>query len=437
VTANGVSDYRHYIYGGGKPIAVYSRKSTGVTTLSYLLTDHQGSVSAITNSSGAIDVAESYTAFGTRRNPATWSGAPAVGDQTTSAGITRQGYTFQTALGVSMGLNHMNGRVQDAILGRFISPDPSGTSANNTQSWNRYSYVLNNPLSYVDPTGHSPSDPKGDDGGDGEGDTGGDTGGDDDEDNDEGFGATSPNGSQTPGNVPPPQCSPAGCLIYTQSCVTGGPCVTNAQWWASIGPALPTIIFNGGSSVLTTPDGSGGGGGGGGTTGSTSKTQTGNQLPEVVVQAQKWLCTAGNLLAEGADKLGNVSGKLELVGLGVAGFGFAIAQPEVVAPGLTLAATGGAGNIGAGALQLTAGLLQGAGGGGFGNAGYGALSLVTGYTLSRGIVGPTVSGYRTVSQRTAAAFTKGTATITGGVNDIWTSLIDAASPQQVTCPGGN
>ena len=163
----------------------------------------------------------------------------------------------------------------------------------------------------------------------------------------------------------------------------------------------------------------------------------GNQLAEVVVTARKWLCTAGNFLAEGADKLGNVSGKLELGGLGVAGVSVVAAQPEGVAVGLGLAATGGTGNIIAGGLQVTAGLLQGVGGGGFGNAGYGALSLATGFTLARGIVWPAASGYRTVSQRAADAFANGTATVAGGVNDLWTSLIDSASPQQVGCPGGH
>jgi RHS repeat-associated protein len=66
-------------------------------------------------------------------------------------GVTREGYTFQTVLG-SMGLNHMNGRVQDAITGRFLSADPYVQNPS-TQSYNRYSYVNNNPLSYTDPTG--------------------------------------------------------------------------------------------------------------------------------------------------------------------------------------------------------------------------------------------------------------------------------------------
>jgi RHS repeat-associated protein len=148
-----VNTYRHYIYAGNEPVAVYSRTTTDSNTYSYLLGDHQGSVAAITDSSGALVVAESNTPFGTRRNPTTWSGAASTSDLTTSAAITRQGYTFQTAVGLWTGLNHMNGRVQDSITGRFLSADPNGTSRDSTQSWNRYSYVGNNPLSRIDPTG--------------------------------------------------------------------------------------------------------------------------------------------------------------------------------------------------------------------------------------------------------------------------------------------
>jgi RHS repeat-associated protein len=124
-----------------------------VNTWSYFYTDHLGSIAGIANSSGVSDVGESFTAFGARRNPTTWSGAPTSGDLTTIAGLSRQGYTFQTALGQSMGLNHMNGRVQDAITGRFLSADPNIPDPTNTQSYNRYSYTVNNPLTFTDPTG--------------------------------------------------------------------------------------------------------------------------------------------------------------------------------------------------------------------------------------------------------------------------------------------
>jgi hypothetical protein len=47
----------------------------------------------------------------------------------------------------------MNGRVQDPVLGRFISADPFVQAPFHTQSHNRYSYVWNNPASLIDPSG--------------------------------------------------------------------------------------------------------------------------------------------------------------------------------------------------------------------------------------------------------------------------------------------
>jgi RHS repeat-associated protein len=66
--------------------------------------------------------------------------------------VSRHGYTWQTALG-NMGLNDMNGRIEDAVLGRFLSADLYVSDAMSTQSYNRYSYVNNNPLTYTDPSG--------------------------------------------------------------------------------------------------------------------------------------------------------------------------------------------------------------------------------------------------------------------------------------------
>jgi hypothetical protein len=48
----------------------------------------------------------------------------------------------------------MNGRIYDPELGRFLSADPYVQSPLNSQSHNRYSYVLNNPLRYIDPSGY-------------------------------------------------------------------------------------------------------------------------------------------------------------------------------------------------------------------------------------------------------------------------------------------
>ncbi len=48
---------------------------------------------------------------------------------------------------------HMNGRIYDPKLGRFLQADPFVQEPFNTQSLNRYSYVINNPLAYTDPSG--------------------------------------------------------------------------------------------------------------------------------------------------------------------------------------------------------------------------------------------------------------------------------------------
>ena len=66
--------------------------------------------------------------------------------------LSRRGYTFHESLGGAT-LNHMNGRVQDPILGRFLSADPYIPEPGLTQAYNRYSYVYNNPLRFTDPSG--------------------------------------------------------------------------------------------------------------------------------------------------------------------------------------------------------------------------------------------------------------------------------------------
>jgi RHS repeat-associated protein len=53
------------------------------------------------------------------------------------------------------GLDYFGARYYRAYLGRFTTVDPLGSSArrDNPQTFNRYSYALNNPLKWVDPTG--------------------------------------------------------------------------------------------------------------------------------------------------------------------------------------------------------------------------------------------------------------------------------------------
>lgn len=54
---------------------------------------------------------------------------------------------------VDLGPVHMNGRIYDPLLGRFLSADLIVQAPGNLQDFNRYSYVRNNPLSLTDPSG--------------------------------------------------------------------------------------------------------------------------------------------------------------------------------------------------------------------------------------------------------------------------------------------
>jgi RHS repeat-associated protein len=153
VTPMGNTDYRHYIYANGRPVVVISRTTAGAVNVHSLLFDQQGSIATIVaDATGTAAAKESFSAFGNRREAATWSGLPTTAELAAMNGVTRQGYTFQTVLG-SMGLNHMNGRIEDAVIGRFLSADPYTSEPDLTPGWNPYAYADNSPLTYVDPTG--------------------------------------------------------------------------------------------------------------------------------------------------------------------------------------------------------------------------------------------------------------------------------------------
>lgn len=66
---------------------------------------------------------------------------------------TTRGFTGHEMLD-AVGVIHMNGRIYDPRLGRFLQADSFVDGVTDTQGYNRYSYVGNNPLSYTDPTGH-------------------------------------------------------------------------------------------------------------------------------------------------------------------------------------------------------------------------------------------------------------------------------------------
>ena len=75
----------------------------------------------------------------------------------TGTPITTRGFTGHEMVD-ALGIIHMNGRIYDPKLGRFLTPDGIVPDATNPQALNRYAYAYNNPVRLTDPSGHSPQD---------------------------------------------------------------------------------------------------------------------------------------------------------------------------------------------------------------------------------------------------------------------------------------
>ncbi|MER0745758.1 RHS repeat-associated core domain-containing protein, partial [Pseudomonas aeruginosa] len=125
------------------------RKEGGAVKKLYLLRDALGSVEILLDANGAVSERQSFAAFGEHRG-ADWKDN---GNQPTATS-TRRGFTGHEHLEES-GLVHMNGRVYDPVIGRFLSADIVYQDTANAQAYNRYSYGWNNPFASVDPTGYA------------------------------------------------------------------------------------------------------------------------------------------------------------------------------------------------------------------------------------------------------------------------------------------
>jgi RHS repeat-associated protein len=112
----------------------------------YLHDDHLGSIESVT---GAATVTQrfKFDPFGQRIDPQTL--APALGAPDVTSGFTDQEHDDE------LGLVNMRGRIYDAKIGRFLSADPLVSHPESSQGFSRYSYVSNNPLNRIDPSGFS------------------------------------------------------------------------------------------------------------------------------------------------------------------------------------------------------------------------------------------------------------------------------------------
>ncbi|MFG0573945.1 FG-GAP-like repeat-containing protein [Shewanella sp. yb_14] len=143
--------------GGNKPALteqklyvgnlVITKRSNNTVDEFYLHKDHQGSTTTITNKSGNVVQQFTYDPWG--KQTAAYSHS-LLNDYIAPA--ASKGYTGHEGID-NLNLIHMNGRIYDPTIGRFLQADPHIQAPTNTQSYNRYSYVLNNPMSYSDPSG--------------------------------------------------------------------------------------------------------------------------------------------------------------------------------------------------------------------------------------------------------------------------------------------
>jgi len=119
--------------------------------------DRLGSVVRIVGDDGSLQ-RKSYDAFGKPRDAdltdyPLWHSRLDFAEAPGIPAITKRGFTGHEHLD-DLQLVHMNGRVYDFNNGRFLNVDTFIQNPGSTQSLNPYTYVFNNPLSGVDPSGY-------------------------------------------------------------------------------------------------------------------------------------------------------------------------------------------------------------------------------------------------------------------------------------------
>jgi len=140
--------WRSYYYAGGQRVAMREQDGTALTDeVYYLFGDHLGSTSVIADSSGNKVSEMRFKPWGELRyswfDPGTLEGIP-----------TDFTFTGQRDFSSGFGLMDYGARFYDAALGRFVQADTIIPGMGNPGSFDRYAYVLSNPLKYVDPSGH-------------------------------------------------------------------------------------------------------------------------------------------------------------------------------------------------------------------------------------------------------------------------------------------
>ncbi len=146
----GKATFVNYIGGDAYNAPAIWRSEQGASTTNgyyFLQRDYLGSILMISDIDGVIKEKRHFDAWGNIVKLQDGNG-----NDLSSFNILDRGYTGHEHL-QGVRLIHMNGRLYDPVLHRFLAPDNYIQNPYNTQNFNRYGYVLNNPLMYTDPSG--------------------------------------------------------------------------------------------------------------------------------------------------------------------------------------------------------------------------------------------------------------------------------------------
>lgn len=160
VKDNTTGKEKHILYIGGTPYEsniVYLKnfaESNG--SYKFLHKDYIGSILAISDEAGNKLEQRHFDAWGNFTHLKIGTGS-IITDQNVILSLSKdliidRGYTSHEHF-AEIGIIHMNGRLYDPLLRRFLNADENIQDAYNTQNYNKYGYVFNNPLMYNDPNG--------------------------------------------------------------------------------------------------------------------------------------------------------------------------------------------------------------------------------------------------------------------------------------------
>lgn len=159
VKDNKTAKEKHILYIGGNPyesnIVYLKGFDQTVGSYKFLHKDYIGSILAISDEAGNKLEQRHYDAWGSLVALSFGNHGEVIMDKNTIdnfALLIDRGYTSHEHF-AEVGIIHMNGRLYDPLLRRFLNADENIQDPTNTQNYNKYGYVMNNPLMYNDPSG--------------------------------------------------------------------------------------------------------------------------------------------------------------------------------------------------------------------------------------------------------------------------------------------